>query len=383
MSSNKQTKLDTTVGLVLDFFNPRVLEGAQAYLEKQGVRLDARWSVRGDWTPKKPGWDGVILGIVDDAELRQRITSWKIPKVSLTPEDDVRWQVKPDYRKCGMLAGREAVDAGASVLLTSMVSHRRIDVEFCNGLQRFAEQNDIPCYGLELETPSLRKILKSISERIRSLPLPLGFCQPHAGVAYSLQQRLIENGLRIPEDVSMVVIEKDIQRTASLATVPLTTVEINEWHRGFIAAEMLHRQLIGEPLPQPRVIIPPRGITRRESTGHQEVSDHIAATVLHFIRQNFLKPIRVTDVVATTGASRRKVEMRFREVMNRGIHEELNRLRIEEAKRLLSNSGGSITTIAESCAFSSVHYFSATFKRETGLSPKQFRKQIISDHPPD
>ena len=46
--------------------------------------------------------------------------------------------------------------------------------------------------------------------------------------------------------------------------------------------------------------------------------------------------------------------------------------RIERAKELLSYNEVSITEIAEILAFSSLPHFSSQFKRETGLSPKQF-----------
>ena len=62
-------------------------------LKKQGIRLDSRWSVRGDWTPKSPHWDGLLYGVVDNEKLRKRINRWKIPQVSLVPHPNDDWQV--------------------------------------------------------------------------------------------------------------------------------------------------------------------------------------------------------------------------------------------------------------------------------------------------
>lgn len=50
-----------------------------------------------------------------------------------------------------------------------------------------------------------------------------------------------------------------------------------------------------------------------------------------------------------------------------------NRVRIDHAKKLLKNSCFSVCEIAESLGYTSLAYFSAQFKKETGLSPTQYQ----------
>ena len=52
----------------------------------------------------------------------------------------------------------------------------------------------------------------------------------------------------------------------------------------------------------------------------------------------------------------------------------LSALRIKEAKRLLCSTDLSVRDIAFRLGYGDEHYFSAAFKRETGLNPTQFRK---------
>lgn len=54
---------------------------------------------------------------------------------------------------------------------------------------------------------------------------------------------------------------------------------------------------------------------------------------------------------------------------------DLVQMRVEKAKKLLVYSGLSIGIIAQYCGFSSDHHFSYTFKKETGVTPMQYRKQ--------
>ena len=52
--------------------------------------------------------------------------------------------------------------------------------------------------------------------------------------------------------------------------------------------------------------------------------------------------------------------------------------RIQEAKLLLETSNFSIAKIAQAIGFSSQSYFSQVFRKETGLSPIQYRKKYES-----
>ena len=48
-------------------------------------------------------------------------------------------------------------------------------------------------------------------------------------------------------------------------------------------------------------------------------------------------------------------------------------VRVEESKRLLSNTDYSLIDIAVATGFEDQSYFTKVFKKYTGLTPKQFR----------
>lgn len=50
--------------------------------------------------------------------------------------------------------------------------------------------------------------------------------------------------------------------------------------------------------------------------------------------------------------------------------------RVEHSRQLLRTTDYSVTQIAESSGFSSQNYFSQTFKKSTGLSPREYRKHL-------
>ncbi len=67
---------------------------------------------------------------------------------------------------------------------------------------------------------------------------------------------------------------------------------------------------------------------------------------------------------------------------NSGVHEYFMEIKIKEAKKLLK-SGVSVTKTAEITGFNNQNYFSAAFKRISGISPKEYsvRRNVNHDKP--
>ena len=55
--------------------------------------------------------------------------------------------------------------------------------------------------------------------------------------------------------------------------------------------------------------------------------------------------------------------------------EALTKKRIEKAKGLLLNTSKKTYEIAQEVGYSDPHYFSATFKKMTGFTPKEYAKE--------
>ena len=63
----------------------------------------------------------------------------------------------------------------------------------------------------------------------------------------------------------------------------------------------------------------------------------------------------------------------FRRVVGESFSDRLNRVRIEEGKRLLLATDDPIAQIAVSIGFSDQSYFCKVFRRYVGVSPGRFR----------
>ena len=92
-----------------------------------------------------------------------------------------------------------------------------------------------------------------------------------------------------------------------------------------------------------------------------------------FISEHFAEPLSLEDVAAHVDLSPSYFSTVFKEHTQTSFKEYLNYIRIEESKRLLSNTDYSIIDIAIAVGFEDQSYFSKVFKKYTGMTPKQYR----------
>lgn len=67
---------------------------------------------------------------------------------------------------------------------------------------------------------------------------------------------------------------------------------------------------------------------------------------------------------------------KFKAITEKTIFEYLREVRISAACMLLTQGGRTITNIAEECGYCDVYYFSRAFKKQVGVSPKQYKTKV-------
>ena len=120
---------------------------------------------------------------------------------------------------------------------------------------------------------------------------------------------------------------------------PLPSVALDTEGAGYEAAGLLDRLMSGRICPPQRIFVPPLFVVERRSTEVTVLDDREVALALRFIHDHAGQPIAVKEVTRTSSLSRRMLELRFRGTVGRTIHEGLQRVRLERAKRLLIETG--------------------------------------------
>lgn len=105
-------------------------------------------------------------------------------------------------------------------------------------------------------------------------------------------------------------------------------------------------------------------------------SDGIIAGAQEYIRQHFQRDLSLEDVAAAAGISPYYFSKLFKEETGVNYTEYLTGIRIENAKRLLSNPKLSIKQVCVDSGYINPNYFSRIFKKWTGITPTEFRDQV-------
>ena len=96
---------------------------------------------------------------------------------------------------------------------------------------------------------------------------------------------------------------------------------------------------------------------------------------IQFISTHVNEPITAVDVVAHSGKSRAYLFKKFGQELDMNIGAYIMHCRLREAKSLLRYTDKSLSEISSYLCFSSQAYFQNVFKKETGMTPKEYRKK--------
>jgi len=102
-------------------------------------------------------------------------------------------------------------------------------------------------------------------------------------------------------------------------------------------------------------------------------SGRLDRAVAH-IRAHCSRRITREEIASILGCSSAYVSTLFRRLTGHTFKETLTRYRLEKAKGLLDTSTSTIAEVAFAVGYEDPNYFSATFKKATGVSPGMYRK---------
>lgn len=102
---------------------------------------------------------------------------------------------------------------------------------------------------------------------------------------------------------------------------------------------------------------------------------NLANVILRFLRKNIYGKLSLDDICRQFNYSKAFLCKTFKAQKGETLIGCLNRLKMEEAKRLLTETDKSVTDISTSLGFQEVKYFDAVFKKFTGTTPVKYRNK--------
>jgi LacI family transcriptional regulator len=212
-----------------------------------------------------------------------------------------------------------------------------------------------------------------LAQWLKLLPKPVGVmaCDDDRGL--QVLDACLRTGLVVPDEVAIVGVNND-EALCRLTNPPLSSIDVNPERIGCEAAALLDRLMAGAKPPTQVAEFAPRGLVIRQSSDTIGVADPHVAAALRYIRAHASQPIAVSEVAGAAEISQSTLERRFTEVLRRTPNQEIRRVRLAHAQRLLTETDLPLATIAQKSGFRSIGYFCEVFHQQLGCTPGVFRR---------
>ncbi|WP_016260341.1 helix-turn-helix transcriptional regulator, partial [Yersinia pestis] len=108
-------------------------------------------------------------------------------------------------------------------------------------------------------------------------------------------------------------------------------------------------------------------------------SQTLFESIREYIERNYSEPLTRESVAHVFHISPNYLSHLFRNAGNIGFNESVNSARLENAKILLKFYEMKIKEVANVCGFIDSNYFCRLFRKETELTPSEYRQQYRSN----
>lgn len=294
-------------------------------------------------------------------------------------------RVAVDNRQVGRLAARHLIDRGlASFAFVGHPTHGysiEREAGFRDVIPSPAQIRAFHTTSVSRSDPAdpagggLSPSEANLRRWIRSLPHPVGVFACNDIWGLRLTEICRQLRLRVPDDVAIVGVDND-DLLCELARPPLSSVAIPAERVGHEAASLLEKLMLGKAAPRRAMLLPPLPVVARQSSDLLAIDDADVSAAIRFIRSNSDRSIRVSDVLREVPVSRRVLERKFRQTLQRGPFQEIRLCQLERARSLLASTDMQMPGIAQRAGFSSAKQLSTVFHSELGETPTEYRRRF-------
>lgn len=212
-----------------------------------------------------------------------------------------------------------------------------------------------------------------IGRWIERLERPVGIMASNDDLGLLVLDACRRAGTGVPDEVAVAGVGND-ECLCDLALPALTSVDLNPRKVGYEAAVLLDRMMAGKPVAECETVVAPAGIVARMSSDVMATDDSRVAQAVLFIRKHACDGIQVADVLRHVCVSRASLEPRFKRVLGRTVHQEIQRIRLLRVQELLAATDVPIKQIARLAGFRYPEYMMRVFRRVTGQTLKGYRE---------
>jgi len=161
---------------------------------------------------------------------------------------------------------------------------------------------------------------------------------------------------QIPKPEKLMVLMKQLQDMVknhypAIALNAMSTTIITE----------LYAQLTAQPSPDTA--------SRNQKQVYYDIMD--------YVRTHIAENLKISDIANVFGYNEKYLSHRFAEITGVPLKQYILNVKTDSANFMLSDTNLSVTEIAKALGFSDSHNFARTYKKQTGLSPSEYRNAYL------
>jgi LacI family transcriptional regulator len=377
-------KKQRRVLLALGWYDYRLHKGIEKFAQEHD------WHLYADYTREKVipwGWqgDGILAWLGAGDDLADFVCSAKLPTVDFSyRRQHLKFaRVLEDHAHAARMVADHFITRGFTNFCFYSDANNWSYEERGQGFIKALSESGHNCSWLRwLEAPAYstgklewQRKRKWLAAQMKQARKPLAVFAANDQQALDVLESCESVGIKIPEEVAILGTEAYLLAPDAMRT-PLSSVDTNLEILGYRGAELLEKLMDGAKPPAEPVRVPAAGVIVRKSTDILTIKHQGVARALRFIWEHGHEPICIKDLVGVSAMSRRGLHKAFLEHLGRTPGHELQRVRIERAKKFLAKTDQKVETIALDSGYQSINSFCVAFKRAVGMSAKKFREKM-------
>lgn len=117
-----------------------------------------------------------------------------------------------------------------------------------------------------------------------------------------------------------------------------------------------------------------RNDMKRRVEERDNVCSKPVRVIQQYLQEHYAEPVKLEDVSGIAGFNSSYFSALFKKETGKNFSEYLIDLRVARAKVLLTDTQISVTDVAAQVGYSDFKYFTRIFRRESGITPADYRK---------
>ena len=315
--------------------------------------------------------DGIISFHAYRPEIIDAIKSVSCPVIGLNALDlrktdmPILPVVIHDNQAIGKMGGEYLSTLGFTDIAYAQSSDHPNDVDRMEGIKQEVEKRERNFHLLDYH---------NLKEGLLSLPRGSALMCPNDMLAVHVMRVCEDLDLQVPHDIAILGVDDDTLQ-CELSPVPLSSINTALEEVGYRAAELLDGMMSGQDIPD-ATLIPPVSIVTRQSTDLCAVSHLQTSKALKYLKENYQQKLNLDQVSSLSGMCRRRLEDAFNKYVGHSMRNEVTRLHLDHAMRLLRETDLKLRAVADESGFSSFEQMSRVFKREHHIAPAEYRTRF-------